>query len=149
MMAVAGIESLSRQRRRWARVRGALGNFRPLHERAGMALAGWVEANFKARGALLADFPTGWPAPAPATLAARRRRGLGSRPLEATGRLRRGFALHVGGEGAVLENRVPYAGLHQSGLGVPRRPIFPGTAQALQIIAPGVVRHVREAIEAE
>lgn len=146
MIALAGMEGFEVGRMRLASARQALADFSALHGAAGTALRDWVERNFRSRGTLIEGMPSGWPALAPATLAARRRRGLGAQPLEATGRLRRGIALRTEQRAAVLTNAVPYAGLHQFGAGVPRRPFFPEAPQAAAIVGPVVTRHVEEAL---
>lgn len=128
-----------------ARVRH-LADFQALHEAAGARLMDWVRRNFRAHGALLEDEPSGWPPLAPATLAERRRRGLGMEPLIATGRLYRGFTVTADAESVEVANPVPYAARHQAGDGVPRRAIFPEPAQAARIVFPEVLRHVREAL---
>jgi phage gpG-like protein len=124
--------------------RSALADLGRLHASAGARLVDWVHRNFRARGALVEGMP--WPPLAPATLAARRRRGLGAAPLEATGRLRRGIALRTDPRAAVLSNAVPYAAAHQFGFGVPRRPFFPEALQTLRIVFPAAEAHVREAL---
>ncbi len=111
----------------------------------GGALRVWIDRNFQAEGRLGAGSPAGWPPLAPATVAARRRRGRGRRILEDTGRLRRGFRMTVGAEQVRLFNPVPYAARHQHGLGVPRRPFLPGTSQARRIVHPVVERFIEEA----
>ncbi len=146
MPTLDGLETLRPARARLAGARQALAAFRPLHERAGSELERWVARNIAAAGALLEEFPSGWPPLARATLAARRRRGLGTRPLVATGRLREGVTLTVGPRAAVLDNPVPYAPRHQTGRGVPRRPFFPSAAQAERIVLPAALHHLRKAL---
>lgn len=133
-------------RSRLAGVRNSLADFAELHKKAGGSLTVWVQRNFDAQGSLLADFPSGWPPLAQATLEGRRRRGLGSQILVATGRMRRGFTLRSDGHAATVGNQAPYAAMHQVGGGVPRRPILPSAPQVLKIIIPGVLQHVQGAI---
>jgi phage gpG-like protein len=76
----------------------------------------------------------------------RRRAGLGSRPLQATGRLRAGVRLRSDAGGAVVDDLVPYAERHQFGLGVPARPFFPTPAQARRIVQPVLEAAVKEAL---
>lgn len=117
-----------------------------LHRRAGQALLEWAQRNFAAQGALLEEFPSGWPALSPATLASRLRRGRGTRVLYDSGRLARGFTVLPGGRRAVVDNPVPYAARHQLGRGVPRRPVFPAPRQAAALAAQAAREHVREAL---
>lgn len=128
------------------RARRALGDLGALHRRIGVALESWVQDNVRARGRLHDDFPGGWPPLARATLAARRRAGQGTRPLQATGRLRRSIAARASAGQVVLHADVPYAATHQLGLGVPRRAFFPGPAQLERIVLPVAQAHVREAL---
>ena len=137
-----GLEQLGIAQGRWRRAHREIGDFRALHRVAGHSLVNWVDRNFEAEGALLREFSAGWPPLARATVAARRRRGLGLRPLQATGALRRGVALAVGGRQATVSDRVVYAARHQLGLGVPRRPIFPEPLQIREIILPGMIEHL-------
>ena len=124
----------------------ALADFRPLHEAAGQRLVDWLHRNFRAGGGLLQDQPAGWPPLAAATLRDRRRRGLGLDPLIASGRLSRGFAIDANTISVTVANPVPYARFHQAGDGVPRRAIFPQSAQAGRIVFPDVLRHVQGAL---
>ncbi len=146
MIRMLGLERLPRSAKRLQAVREELLNFRVLHNVTGRRLTEWVQRNFAARGALLEDFPSGWPPLARATLASRRRRARGSSPLEDSGALRKGMVLQVNARQALLDNPVPYAARHQLGLGVPRRPFFPGAAQARRIVLPPARRYVEEAL---
>jgi phage gpG-like protein len=147
MSAALDIEGLAplRQwlRRAWTR----LGDRARLHAAAGRAVTDWVDRNFEAEGRLAADSPGGWPPLGRGTLAARRRAGLGSKPLQASGRLRAGVRLRGDADAAVIDNPVPYAARHQLGLGVPARPFFPTPAQARRIVHPPVESHVEEALQ--
>jgi phage gpG-like protein len=141
-----GTEELSAARADLRLRRDALADFTALHRRMGEALLSWVERNFAAEGALLDEFPSGWPRLAPSTIARRMRRGRGTRVLYDTGRLAGAFQVLPGAEQAVVDNPVPYAAAHQEGLGVPRRPIFPERAQALAVVSPAAELHVQEAL---
>ena len=125
--------------------REALADFTPLHREAGVTLLRWVRQNFDSGGRLLQQMPSGWPALSPATLARRRQSGQGRQPLVNTGRLRNAFRLQATSGLARLVNPLPYAMQHQQGLGVPRRPLFPETVQARQIILPAIRAHMEKA----
>ena len=146
MITVHGGKELDRLRGRMSRVRSKLADFRPLHRQAGSELNDWVARNFRARGSRLDSLPGGWPALAPATLRAKRRKGRSLSPLVATGRLRREFTVRVDAGRVVVTNLAPYAAVHQFGLGVPRRPLFPDATQVRKLIVPGVARHVKETL---
>jgi phage gpG-like protein len=124
-----------------------LGDRTRLHARAGTAVLGWVERNFDAEGRLATETSAGWPPLARRTLAARRRAGLGSRPLQATGRLRAGTVARADAAAARVDNPVPYAARHQLGLGVPARPFLPRPAQTARIVAPVAEAFVAEALQ--
>lgn len=143
-LAVSGAEVL----RTW--LRGASAHLRDraaLHERAGQAITGWVDRNFDDAGRLATETSAGWPPLAPRTLATRRRAGLGDAPLVATGRLRAGVRMRSDAARAVVDDPVPYAPVHQLGLGVPARPFLPTPAQARSIVQPVVETFVREALQ--
>ena len=144
MIALDARPELTRTRRELARRRAALADLRPLHGAMGRAVLDWSERNFAAQGAL--EGGGGWPPLARTTLAARRRAGLGTVPLQATGRLRRGFALRFDARGATVTNAVPYAAAHQLGLGVPARPFLPGPAKAAAVALPAAVGRIREVL---
>ena len=144
MIRIEGLSGLPEKRRRFAVVASRLADFQNLHLSAGSALRSWVRRNYDAQGALLAELPAGWPPLARATLLSRRRRGRSSAILQDSGKLRAGTELTVDARQVVLDNPVPYAARHQLGRGVPRRPIFPGTGQAREIVLPALVRHVEE-----
>ncbi len=146
MIAVHGGKELHRLRGRMSRVRSKLADFRPVHRRAGSELNDWAAGNFRARGGRLDSFPGGWPDLAPATVRAKRRKGRSTSPLVATGRLRRGFTVRADAGRVVVTNLAPYAAVHQFGLGVPRRPLFPDATQVRKLIVPGVARHVKAAL---
>ncbi len=142
MLRVEGGENLPALRPVLERVRSALADTRALYRDIADGLSAWVDRNFDASGRLHRDFPSGWPVLAPATLAARRRRGQGTRPLEATGRLRGSIRVRVGAEGLLLDSSAPYAAVHQLGLGVPRRSFFPDAQQLERIVLPIAVARV-------
>jgi phage gpG-like protein len=133
--------------RAWLRgVLERLGQRARLHRRGGQALADWAERNFAADGRLATETSAGWPRLSAATLAARRAAGLGTRPLQATGRLRAGMRLRSGAGEASLDNPVPYAATHQLGLGLPARPFLPTRVQAGAVLRPVAQAFVREAL---
>lgn len=78
----------------------------------------------------------GWRPLAPATRRSKRAAGMDPRILHGTLRLRRSFTSrshreHVwrpGADGMAVGSRVPYGSKHQTGRGVPRRPLFVVTA---------------------
>ncbi|MDH4120430.1 MAG: phage virion morphogenesis protein [Deltaproteobacteria bacterium] len=114
------------------------------HAGVSQSLLQWAQDNMANQGGFS---ESGWPPLAPATLAAKRRRGWPAAPLEATGRLRRGFATTVDAQAARLKNSVPYAAHHQQGLGVPRRPILPSPAQAEELAQQTLRNFLREALK--
>ena len=63
-----------------------------------------------------------------------------------SGRLKKGTDMETGGGQARVFNPVPYASIHQFGMGVPRRPFFPGPRQARIIVQPVLERFVQEAL---
>jgi phage gpG-like protein len=146
MIALHGGEALAAAQTGLRGRRRRLADFPALHRRVGDALLGWAQRNFAAEGALLEDFPSGWPALSPATLAARLRRGRGSRVLYDTGRLAGGFSAIPSAGGVTVDNAVPYAAAHQEGRGVPRRPVFPGAPQAERLAGDAATQHVKEAL---
>jgi phage gpG-like protein len=138
-----GIDSL----RQWLlRALGRLQDRARLHEQAGRAITDWVGRNFESEGSLATETSGGWPALASRTLAERRRRGLGTRPLQATGRLRAGVSARSDIAGVTVDDPVPYAAQHQFGLGVPARPFLPTAAQAGRIVDPVVETFIGEAL---
>jgi phage gpG-like protein len=141
---LSGLEAWPARQAELRARRSALGDFPELHRRFGEAVLAWVERNFEAEGRLLEDFPSGWPRLAPATLASRRRRGRGRKPLQDTGRLRRGLRLSWDATRARIVNTVPYAAIHQVGAGVPRRPFLPGEPELRRLIDPVLERFVEE-----
>lgn len=141
-ISFVGLEGFEIAQGRWRRARREIGDFSALHRVAGHSLVDWVDRNFESGGSLLREFPAGWPPLARTTVVARRRRGLGLQPLQATGALRRGVTLAAGRRQATVSDRVGYAARHQLGLGVPRRPIFPEPAQIREIILPGMIEHL-------
>ncbi|MDH4247406.1 MAG: phage virion morphogenesis protein [Deltaproteobacteria bacterium] len=141
-----GWDTLAALRERMGRTRAALSAPGGLYRRLEALLSGWLAENFDTQGGLL-EGPAGhWPPLARSTIAARRRQGRGLRPLEATGRLRRGLRAWSDEGGVTLENPVPYAAAHQLGQGVPRRAFLPGAAQAGRLAYPELERFVREAL---
>ncbi|MCH8074899.1 MAG: phage virion morphogenesis protein, partial [SAR324 cluster bacterium] len=66
--------------------------------------------------------------------------------LVVSGRLKKGTKIETGGDKARVFNAVPYAAIHQFGLGVPRRPFFPGPRQTRAIVQPVLERFVEEAL---
>jgi phage gpG-like protein len=146
MITMQGNAALAAARTEAQAMRDRLADFPALHRRVGDALLDWAQRNFAAEGALLEDFPSGWPALSPATLASRRRRGRGTRMLYGTGRLAAGFTIVPGATGVTLDNAVPYAAAHLEGRGVPRRPIFPNAPQAERLAHDAATEHVKEAL---
>lgn len=146
MITLSADLPVSDMRRRLRGHREQLTALRPLYDRLGRMLTAWSERNMDAAGRLLDDAPGGWPPLTPATLARRRQRGLGRRPLIVSGRLRAGFAARQTAAGLHVENVVPYARRHHEGDGVPRRPLLPEAAQAARLVLPLIQRHVREAL---
>ena len=144
-LKLEGLEKLPALRERMAATRAALSATERLYRRLQLLLSRWLEENFQSQGALL-EGPAGhWPPLARSTLAARRRRGRGMRPLEDTGRLRQGLFARADVQGLTLGNPVPYAEAHQLGRGVPRRAFLPGPAQTGRLAYPELERFVREA----
>ncbi|HKI97177.1 MAG TPA: phage virion morphogenesis protein [bacterium] len=142
-LAIGGLDVL----RGWLRkAAGRLRDRAALHARVGRTLTGWVDANFDADGRLATGTSAGWPPLRARTLAARRRAGLGTRPLQATGRLRAGVRLRSDAASATLDDPVPYAAVHQLGLGVPARPFLPTRTQTARIARPVAEAFVREAL---
>jgi phage gpG-like protein len=146
MVELQGTETLAQARAALRATRERLADFPALHRRVGDAITGWAERNFDAEGALLDDFPSGWPALSPSTLASRRRRGRGTRILYDSGRLARGTTVLPSAGGAEIDNPVPYAAIHQLGRGVPRRPVLPGAPQAGRLALDAAEEHVTGAL---
>jgi phage gpG-like protein len=146
MIEARGSAPLPAARAALRAARERLADFPALHRRAGQALLEWAQRNFAAQGALLEEFPSGWPALSPATLASRLRRGRGTRVLYDSGQLARGFTVLPGERQAVVDNPVPHAAFHQEGRRVPRRPVFPGPRQAQALAAQAAREHVTEAL---
>lgn len=126
--------------------RERLANFRALNRDGGRALLNWIGRNFESEGHLGGGGSGGWPSLSKSTLAARRRKGRGGGILMATGRLKKGTEMKMEGDQARVFNPVPYASIHQQGLGVPRRPFFPSPRQARAIVHPVLERFVEEAL---
>lgn len=133
-------------RERMRDTRKRLADFPALHRRVGDALVEWSQRNLVAEGGLLDDFPSGWPALSPATLASRLRRGRGTRMLYDSGRLAAGFVAISTASDVAVDNVVPYAAAHQEGQGVPRRPVFPAPPQAERLADAAAAEHVTEAL---
>jgi hypothetical protein len=130
-----------------ARTRDRLADFPALHRRIGDAVIGFAQRNLAAEGALLDDFPSGWPALSPRTLAARLRRGRGTRMLYDTGRLAGSFVAAPEPSGVSVDNLAPYAAAQQEGRGVPRRPIFPESPQAERLATDAAQAFVTDALQ--
>ncbi|MDH5751334.1 MAG: phage virion morphogenesis protein [Deltaproteobacteria bacterium] len=106
----------------------------------------WISLNFDRAGGLLEGTSRNWPPLAHSTLASRRAAGLGTRPLRATGRLRRGITFRRTPQRLVLDNPVAYAAPHQLGRGVPQRAFFPGAKQAERLLHPVAENFIRESL---
>ncbi len=147
MIHIDGREELLRGGTRMREIRSELSKFRDLHNEVGKSLLDWVRRNFSSEGRLLVDFPTGWPPLASSTLLSRRRRGKSFKLLHDSGALRGGFTLAVNERRAVLNNPVQYAPRHHLGQGLPRRPIFPGKAQAEKLVLPIAHKHIEKILK--
>ena len=147
MMEITGNTHWPEIQTRLKKMRGELGDFRRLHALFGKKVEEWVGQNFAAEGRLLDEQPSGWPRLSKATLAARRRKGAGTKILQDSGRLRRNTRTRSGSKGAVVTNPVPYASVHQLGLGVPRRPIFPSLGQTRRIVHPVLTQFVEDSLQ--
>ena len=146
-VAFRGLGMLPELSSRMARARARLANFRALHRRSGRALLNWIGRNFESEGRLGSGGSGKWPPLANSTLSARRRRGgRGGSILVVSGRLKKGTQFQTGGGQARIFNPVPYAPIHQFGMGVPRRPFFPGPRQTRGIVHPVLERFVEEAL---
>ena len=133
--------------RRWlVQAPARLARLDAFHRAAGRHLKAWVAGNLASGGALGQAPGGGWPPLRPATLAARRRLGLGSRPLIASGALLRGTAFQAGPRGLALFNPVAHAPAHQFGRGVPARPFFPTPAQAAEQVWPLLQTHLEDGL---
>ena len=141
-----GLGALPDLSSRMARARVRLTNFRALHRGGGRALLNWIGRNFESEGRLGSGGSGGWPPLSNSTLSARRREGRGGSMLVVSGRLKKGTNLETGGDNTRVFNAVPYAAIHQFGLGVPRRPFFPGPRQTRIIIQPVLERFIEEAL---
>ncbi len=146
MVTLQGTPALAQRREELRIKRARVADFPALHRRMGDALVGWAQRNFAAEGALLDEFPSGWPALAPATVAGRRRRGRGLAILQDTGRLAHGTIVFPDADRALVDNSAPYAARHQLGLGVPRRPVLPEAPQARRLALGAAQEHVTEAL---
>ena len=133
-------------RTQWRGIKNRLANFRPMATALGRQMEHWASRNFSTEGAMLDEFPSGWPKLSAATLERKRRQGQGTRILHGTGRLAQGTVVLPQADGIVMDNPVPYAARHHLGQGVPRRPVLPSPAQAQRIALPAVKSHVQEAL---
>lgn len=147
MMEITGNGHWPEIRTRLKKMRGELGDFKRLHALFGKTVEEWVGRNFAVEGRLIDDQPSGWPPLSPATLAARTRKGAGTMILQESGRLRRNTRSRSDSRGAVVTNPVPYASVHQLGLGVPRRPFFPSPGQTRRIVHPVLTRFVEDTLQ--
>lgn len=136
MLRVEGLDGFPALDSKLRRMQRDLANTNPLLREVGIGIRDWVERNFDRSGRLHQDFPSGWPRLTESTRRARRRRGLGSKPLQATGRLRNSVRARVAGGRLAIDNTAGYAAIHQQGIGVPRRAFFPETDQLERLIAP-------------
>jgi hypothetical protein len=104
-----------------------------------------VRAAFDSGGAAVgAD----WPPLAQRTLRDKLRHGFPLEPLVRTGRLRDGWAVRMEGAGrGVLESLVPYARMHEEGLGrVPQRRFLPDPEETLAVVGDAIEGHVVAAL---
>ncbi|MDH4225121.1 MAG: phage virion morphogenesis protein [Deltaproteobacteria bacterium] len=148
MITLKSLPELSAARGRAAQIRDRLSRFGRLHESWGQELLGFTRRNFEAQGALLDEYPGGWPPLAPSTVSARKKIfGAPGSILAATGRLRRSIGFQADSRRASLFTPLEYAARHQDGLGVPRRAIFPAPAQVIRLVTPKTEAFVREALE--
>ena len=145
-IALQGMGALPELSSRMARARVRLANFRALHRSSGRALLNWIGRNFESEGRLGSGGSGGWPPLSQSTLSARRREGRGGSMLVVSGRLKKGTNIETDADNARVFNAVPYAANHQFGLGVPRRPFFPGPRQSRVIVQPALERFIEEAL---
>ena len=147
MIELSNSSSLTQVQQNFRQKKITLARLRPFHQEAGAVLLEWVQGNIEAQGKMLRENSGGWPPLAASTLASRRRRGRGTQIMVDSGRLRRSFRLLTEPNRAKIVNTAPYAHYHQSGKGVPRRPLFPQVAQAEKIISPIAVQFVQRSLQ--
>lgn len=145
-MELIGLKTAQALLTRFQQIQNKLLGFSRLHQNAGTTLRGWVDDNFQAEGALLDNNSAGWPPLKRSTLQKRRGNGRGTKPLQATGRLRNSITVRSDKQSARVFSVVPYAAVHQLGLGVPKRPFLPTATQARRIVDPVLEHHIREAL---
>ena len=137
----AAMDKASRRKRKLANLRGA-------NLAAAMLVEAWTLRNMTAEGALHEDAGLRWPPLKRSTLRRRAQAGQAPGPmLRVTGRLKRGFRASADHRIGRVRNPVAYAVHHEVGTrGVPRRKLFPTSAQGRGIALPAYQRHVAGAL---